>query len=971
LFNKKRLTLIALTLVALLLAGCGLFGPKSFDIVVRIEPPVEGVKIFVDGVHSATTEADGQVELNVKANAKLTAKLEGYTFKQEEQKVTKAGEYVFEIETSPGRKGAIVSVKTVLEDIQVWAGETPFEDLDLPSRVEVVLDDDEEVEVDVDWTAAEEDYDYETAGVYELEGVLVPGEGITNPDNITVEVKVVVEDKEPYDDAKVYLADFFADYEEIGPDVDKLTLPTEIDLGDGVTAKVTWKSSNPEVLDVDGIIHRTAEDVEVTLTGTITIEQAGPEGQAEEDPTVFTITVTVLADPELKAEALVEELEAIDGPKHYSEVADILKLIEDANEAVEAITGNPALRYELRLRVQGVESKVNETLEGHVQAVLDGFGESGNDLKLFDALKAFWDAEEQYREVYWYMVKFMDALEGINHDAIEPGDVDIIQEELIEKAPQVDAERPIVGEIVGAAMRTKLAGNLSQFKDVLQQHADLFQRLNLEDDDDEYTVLNKYADSIVEFAFPPVSATLDDIQLAIDVANREAFEEAVKAAVKSLERSDWTRANTLVAYMADDEAEADDQPKKAAQDALAKLDLVLEVVEAAQNGELGDLYGALEELEVKDVAVDLLIEYQEAVKNALKDGADPALKGREDVAVVIGVLQALVDDKNNELDKFGVTVTQAKVGEALEITVNALNRLGKVKTNFTGALAGVTVTVIGESPISGPDDAQFAGGTAQLSFDVPFEEIGKMSAVLKFSMGAEPVEYAVPFEITVTADPKDGIVTTDAKEYTAGDMIEITVQLLYEEQQDNGEPKYLVTLNGEYPAEITIGDRYYSKLLTFTNGVAVAEVRAEEAGGHPVKVSVEFEAGWVDMTAEETVKIQAGDAVKLDVTGDADGALLEAQDAYGNPVLTYEGPRTIKVTYEPKGIGASTADYEYEIDPDGQVAVVFSEGRTSVLYGDFAADLEAGEYTFTFTVVQDGLTGTTDYPPQTSEDQSS
>jgi uncharacterized protein YjbJ (UPF0337 family) len=90
----------------------------------------------------------------------------------------------------------------------------------------------------------------------------------------------------------------------------------------------------------------------------------------------------VLADPELKAEALVEELEAIDGPKHYSEVADILKLIEDAKEAFGAITGNPALRNELRLRVLGVESKVNETLEGHVQAVLGAI----NDLKLFDAL---------------------------------------------------------------------------------------------------------------------------------------------------------------------------------------------------------------------------------------------------------------------------------------------------------------------------------------------------------------------------------------------------------------------------------------------------------------------------------------------------------------------------------------------------------------------------------------------------------
>jgi len=396
-------------------------------------------------------------------------------------------------------------------------------------------------------------------------------------------------------------------------------------------------------------------------------------------------------------------------------------------------------------------------------------------------------------------------------------------------------------------------------------------------------------------------------------------------------------------------------------------------VEAAQNGELGDLYGALEELEVKDVAVDLLIEYQEAVKNALKDGADPALKGQEDVADVIGVLQDLVDDKNNELDKFGVTVTQAKVGEDLEITVNALNRLGKIKEDFEESLADVTVTV-NEGPEIAGDDAQFDGGTAQLSFDVPFEKIGKVSAVLKFSMGAEPVEYAVPFEITVTADPVDGIVTTDAKEYTAGDMIEITVKLLYEEQQEGKEPKHLDTLNGEYPAEITIGDRYYSKLLTFTNGVAVAEVRAEEAkeaeeadepeyGQQQVEVRVEFEGRWVEMTEKATVKIQAGDAVKLGVTGDEDGngALLQAQDAYGNRVLTYKGPRNIKVTYELKGIGLSAAGYE--IDPDGQVAVVFSEGQTHVLYGEFAPDLEAEEtYTFTFTVVEDGLTGTTDYP---------
>jgi len=982
LFNKERLTLIALTLVALLLAGCGLFGPKSFDIVVRIEPPVEGVKIFVDGVHRATTEADGQVELNVKANAKLTAELEGYTFKQKEIKVTEAGEYVFEIETSPGRKGAIVSVKTVLEDIQVWAGETPFEDLDLPSKVEVVLDDDEEVEVAVDWTAAEEDYDYETAGVYELEGVLVPGEGITNPDNITVEVKVVVEDKEPYDDAKYYLAGFFADYEEIGPDVDKLTLPTEIDLGDGVTAKVTWESSNPEVLDVDGNINHTAEDVEVTLTGTITIEQAGPEGQAEEDPTVFTITVTVLADPELKAKALVEELEAIDGPKHYSEVDAIEELLREAKDAVSIIQ-DPITRVKLQADVLAEETRITGILDRYVKAVKDALE---SDLELLEALGTFWDIDE----------KLIATYQSLMIAANTKGELETVHDiqKIIEKAPEEAAkgeEAKKKAEAAEKIIEAARGNSLIDFRNALIQYGEYLERVNLEHDEN-YTILKKYKEAIAGLADDEtqdedpedIQAAIDDdetqdedpvgiedIQAAIDEVNREQAEEAVKEAVKSLKRSDWTRANTLVAYMADDEAEADDQPKKDAQDALAKLDLVLELVEAAQNGELGDLYGALEELEVKDVAVDLLIEYQEAVKNALKDGAVPALKGQEDVADVIGVLQALVNDKNNELDKFGVTVTQAKVGEdkGLKFTIVAYNKVGKVKTTDITTPSAIKVSIGEEEFTYAPSPWDGGKIKVDLSSRVTFDTIGEQSGLLTLTIGGE--EYKVYFEFVVTADPVDGIVTTDAKEYTAGEMIKITVELLYEKLQESAEPKYLDTLNGEYPAKIFIGGtddpdgpRYYSKLLTFTNGVAVAEVRAEKAGnGQQVEVRVEFEDEVV-MTAKEPVKIQAGDAVKLGVTGvtgDEKGALLVAQDDYGNRVLTYEGPRTIKVTYEPKGTGVTAS---YLIDPDGQVVVKFSEGEARVLYGEFefAPDLEAGKtYTFTFTVVEDGLTGTTDY----------
>jgi len=362
LFNKERLTLIALTLVALLLAGCGLFGSKSYDIVVRIDPPVEGVKIFVDGVHEATTEADGQVELNnVKANAKLTAELEGYTFKRKEQKVTKAGEYVFEIETSPGRKGAIVGVKTVLEDIQVWAGETPFEDLPLPSRVEVVLDDDEEVEVDVDWTAAVKDYSYKTARVYELEGVLVPGEGITNPDNITVKVKVVV-DAIP---TKIKVEADDQTYKS-GETI-SLTLTLQYDGADGPQTVYTYEGSHVVMINWGGdsglqVYNRKATFANGVADG---IEfEAWKKGEEEEEVTLAVTIVsdewgTVTGNLEISVEA--GDPETLDAVKHDGNilitVKDKLGQVVDWFEPEEA-----------KVQLWGVKPEVDE---GNAQAQSD------------------------------------------------------------------------------------------------------------------------------------------------------------------------------------------------------------------------------------------------------------------------------------------------------------------------------------------------------------------------------------------------------------------------------------------------------------------------------------------------------------------------------------------------------------------------------------------------------------------------
>ncbi len=84
----------------------------------------------------------------------------------------------------------IVSVEAI-NDITVDFG-TPFADLPLPEEVEVNLSDDSTMDVDVDWTGAEQDYDGDTADTYALEGDLVLPEGVINPDDLKAEVNVIV-----------------------------------------------------------------------------------------------------------------------------------------------------------------------------------------------------------------------------------------------------------------------------------------------------------------------------------------------------------------------------------------------------------------------------------------------------------------------------------------------------------------------------------------------------------------------------------------------------------------------------------------------------------------------------------------------------------------------------------------------------------------------------------------------------------
>lgn len=85
----------------------------------------------------------------------------------------------------------VVSVEAIT-DITVSYG-TAFADLGLPETVEATLSDNSTMDLEIDWSAAEADYDGETAGTYALEGDLVLPTGVTNPAGVKAAVDVIVE----------------------------------------------------------------------------------------------------------------------------------------------------------------------------------------------------------------------------------------------------------------------------------------------------------------------------------------------------------------------------------------------------------------------------------------------------------------------------------------------------------------------------------------------------------------------------------------------------------------------------------------------------------------------------------------------------------------------------------------------------------------------------------------------------------
>ena len=534
---RNQFSMISLMLVVFLLSGClGGGAPKAFDVIVQVTPALEGVKIHsgsADGEVLGTTNAAGTVEFKVTGEATIVPVKDGYTFEPASQKVTKAATIEFKA-TAVEAPALTITGVAKLNDVNVLIDTTPFEKLELPEKIKATLSDSTTVELGVEWQAGE--YNHEVAGSYTLKGQLALIDGITNPGNLHAEIKVNVryvpaDQEELFEEAGDKLD---AAMEELGLDAVEgdIELVDEITAVDGSVFSVTWESSNPEVLGTDGKVNRTAKDETVTLTATLKLSETGLSALNAADPRVKEYSVTVLADPQLKAiaeaEAAVAAVEAIEGPNHYDEVAGIEDLFKAADEAV-ALVEDALTRFGFEKRVD-VERKAFLTiLQKHVDAV----NSANTDLDLLEALVAFWTVESDLIGVY------KDLVDDKDNDT---SDVHKIQKNVIEKAPLTLEETTIVEAIVKSAK----SESLIKFKETLSGYAFYFERINF----DSNAVLEEYR---MDIADSKDLSSLEEIQEIIDEVNYDYAKDAVDEATKSIDRKDWNEAVALLVYVADGE----------------------------------------------------------------------------------------------------------------------------------------------------------------------------------------------------------------------------------------------------------------------------------------------------------------------------------------------------------------------------------------------------------------------------------
>jgi hypothetical protein len=109
---------------------------------------------------------------------------------------TPENDWIAEIDITVIKEAETRDIKSVADiaDVNVAYG-TVQENIGLPIQIEVTLDDGSKVSVDFDWDGGTPDYNGNQAGTYTFTGTLTLPENVTNKQNLTASVKVIVNPK--------------------------------------------------------------------------------------------------------------------------------------------------------------------------------------------------------------------------------------------------------------------------------------------------------------------------------------------------------------------------------------------------------------------------------------------------------------------------------------------------------------------------------------------------------------------------------------------------------------------------------------------------------------------------------------------------------------------------------------------------------------------------------------------------------
>ncbi|WP_343246523.1 family 78 glycoside hydrolase catalytic domain [Diplocloster hominis] len=195
----------------------------------------------------------------------------------------------FRIESTLKIQNPLPTVTSVQnpKDITVDLG-TTLEELNLPSEVDITLDNGQTVKAEVNWTGI---YDGNAEATYTLTGTLTASDTFKNPDGVTAELKVTVKKSAP----KVISVQESSYETVVGTDWESLSLPGEVTvtLSDNTTKDipVTWQKGD---YDKDTV-------GDYTVSGDLTVD----EGYENPDNIRAQITISVKS-PDLPKVVLVQ-----------------------------------------------------------------------------------------------------------------------------------------------------------------------------------------------------------------------------------------------------------------------------------------------------------------------------------------------------------------------------------------------------------------------------------------------------------------------------------------------------------------------------------------------------------------------------------------------------------------------------------------------------------------------------------------